>query len=103
MAKGDAPSEGRGLVIEGTFLGVKAPEPYEIDGRTGTSNPKVGFQDAEGNVYRVTVSADTFREWGMAERGSLQVMPVIARPPFRQGQPIRFTDRTMAPGRDDWE
>ncbi len=66
MAKEDGSEDGapvgrldaaaEGVYIVGTFLGVKRPEPYDIDGSKGTSSPKFGV-DVDGAEYSI-VCAD---------------------------------------------
>lgn len=72
--------EPRGLLIEGEFLGLKDPAPYTLrDGSTGVSRPKIGLKDADGDVYAITVSPDTFVEWKHRPRGEVIQVRVTVR------------------------
>lgn len=99
MAEG-APT---GLLVAGSFKGVKEPAPYEVDGRTGMSQPRIGVEDAEGTVHSVVVTGETFLAWKDKERGSRIVLAVVARAPFRQGQPVRLLEPGAVRETGGWE
>ena len=105
MADAEAPQV-QGLVVIGRFKGVKAPAPYTIDGRSGMSSPKIGIEDDEGNVFRVTATQETYAEWLKKPRGSFQIMPVMARAFIDNGRAqVRLSDRGLSEDKGDagWE
>jgi hypothetical protein len=98
------PSATHGLVLTGTYKGVKWSVPYEIDGRKGFSNPKVGL-DVDGEEVEIVVggkagedgrhTGDDLLRVVLAGLGAVRGETVVsvrveARPPFERGRRVRY-------------
>lgn len=105
MAEGDM-AQPTGLVVVGRFKGIKASAPYTIGDRSGMSAPKLGVEDADGNVFRITASDETAAEYAKKPRGSVVAVPVIARAFIDNGRAqVRLSDRTVGGdgGGENWQ
>lgn len=74
---------GEGVWLVGEFLGVKHPAPYDIDGRKGTSKPKLGVS-VHGTEYSVVASdgVELNEALGTSKRGeqiAVRAYPVAGR------------------------
>ena len=72
-----------GIYLVGGFLGIKRPEPYDIDGKKGNSRPKIGL-DVDGVEYAVVVAEErdlyvAQRDWQKGDVVSLRVYPKAGR------------------------
>jgi len=102
-------SSADGLVLTGTFLGVKWSAPYEIDGRKGVSRPKLGLE-VDGEDVAIEFREDAALRIAVDglgwERGVTRLwVSVEVRPPFDRGKRVRYFARGQGPqsGRGGWE